>query len=78
MDFSFSSQGLAEEFYLRVKDIIPTQMYWRNSDHLILPDGLIIVTPEQVDQKLVRQLEGAVVIVDEIHLWDHWGNSFRP
>lgn len=71
-------RALAEEFYLRVKDIIPTQMYWRNSDHLILPEGLIIVTPEQVDQKLVRQLEGAVVIVDEIHLWDHWGNSFRP
>jgi superfamily II DNA helicase RecQ len=61
-----------------VKDIIPTQMYWRNSEDIIPSAGLIIVTPEQVDHRIEKEFNNSYVIVDEIHLWAHWGDSFRP
>lgn len=71
-------RALAEEFYLRVKDIIPTQMYWRKKTDLKGVKGLLILTPEQVDENIEDFLKDSLVIVDEIHLWPHWGDSFRP
>lgn len=71
-------RALAEEFYLRAKNIIPTQMYQKNRNEIVLQRGLVIITPEQVDDRLLRQLDNSFLITDEIHLWLHWGDSFRP
>ncbi len=71
-------RALAEEFYQRVKDIIPTQMYWKNRTQIEEITRLIILTPEQVDGNLDKFLNSSFVIIDEIHLWAHWGDSFRP
>jgi len=71
-------RALAEEFYLRAKSVIPSVVYWCNQQEEIPLKGLIIVTPEQVDDKLLSRYSRANIIVDEIHLWEHWGKSFRP
>ena len=71
-------RALAEEFYLRTKDIIPTQMYFKNKNDSIVKKGLIICTPEQIDEKFLSLAQESILIVDEMHLWIHWGDSFRP
>lgn len=71
-------RALAEEFYLRVNSVIPSMVYWCNQSDKIPERGLIIITPEQVDEKLLSHFSKANIIIDEIHLWEHWGESFRP
>lgn len=53
-------------------------MYQRDRGERVLRKGLVIITPEQVDESLLRQLKNIFLITDEIHLWIHWGDSFRP
>lgn len=70
-------RALAEEFYLRTRDILPTQNYLKQGNDEIIKKGLIITTPEQVDDRLCEEIKDCILIVDEMHLWAHWGDSFR-
>lgn len=82
-------RALAEEFYEKAHEIIPTFKVNKRIEATEAFDSfykkdrcLIVLTPEMIDQNFLSFLEHTeervVVIFDEFHLFYYWGESFRP
>ncbi len=79
-------RALAGEFYQRVKGLVDTYYLASQSDLAKLvqkgghPPALVVATPETFGEEGVAWATevGACFVLDEIHLFYLWGESFRP
>ncbi len=66
-------RALAEEFNLKIQNIIPT--YTLNNSQ---KDWCLVLTPEKFLSQSFTFTQPPLVIMDEFHLFEEWGSSFRP
>lgn len=77
-------RALADEFFLEAQKVTSTLLFscaqerkeifkkWKE-----LKEGVLILTPELWDEKFLLQ-QNILLILDEVHLYEMWGETFRP
>ncbi len=75
-------RALAEEFSKRVDSLtVPRKKDFKQVYQKFkgLPKGVLIVTPEVFSLEVLEECsKGDLIVLDEIHLFFRWGQSFRP